>query len=418
LAREVARRVVRRVESESAFASAVLAEELARAALSDADRALATEIAYGVLRHRDRLDRALAAMATRGELKASAKLRAVLRVAAYQILFLRVPAHAAVDDAAGAAKRIGGARMAGFANGLLRRLAREGEPPLPEHPRARVAVEHSLPMWIVQRIEDAVGQGELADAAAALNAPAPLSLRADAPRDAVAERLRGERPGVEVELVAGAERALRVTGLGDPAASPSFREGLWTVQDLAAQRVAELVAPRDGQRILDACAGVGGKSTHLAALAPGATIDAADVSDAKLAKLRAAAVRLGAKSIRAITADLTDPSAPLAEHYDAVLIDAPCTGLGVLRRHPEAKWRVTEADIAPLAATQRRLLDTLAPRAAAIVYSVCTFTDEEGRGQIAAFLAAHPEFRLDTEIATWPHRDGADAFYAARIVRA
>jgi 16S rRNA (cytosine967-C5)-methyltransferase len=186
--------------------------------------------------------------------------------------------------------------------------------------------------------------------------------------------------------------------------------------------VAHLVDPQPGERLLDACAGVGGKSTHLAALSGDrAHIDAADVSPRKLELAGELARRLGVTSIRAITCDLTDPQAPLAPTYDRILLDAPCSGLGVLRRHPEAKWRRQPSDLPSLAALQARLLDALVPRlkpGGVLVYSVCTYTDEEGPRQLERLLAAHPGLTVEgAPMTTWPHREDADAFWAVRLRR-
>lgn len=411
-ARDAARRTLRRIAG-GAFGSRALDAELARVD-APADRALATELVYGVLRHRTRLDRALAAATAKGKLSVPPPVLDAMRVAAYQLVMLdRVPAHAAVDDAVSAVRRAGGARLAGFVNGALRRLARDGEPSLGDAP---VEVAYSLPAWIAREL--AAATDDVAAAAAGLCEPAPLCARANALRatpERVAELLRGE--GADVELAGGA--AVYVRGLGDVTRSASFRDGLWTVQDLGAQRVGELAAPRAGLRVLDACAGVGGKSTHLAELAGDrAEIDAADLSPAKLDKLRATAERLGVTCVRPIAADLTDPDAPLADAYDLIVLDAPCSGLGVLRRHPERKWQAEPDVVDRMAALQRRLLGALIGRlrpGGALVYAVCTFTRREGEDQMAAFAAAHPELKVVRELRTWPHRDGADAFYAARV---
>jgi 16S rRNA (cytosine967-C5)-methyltransferase len=223
-------------------------------------------------------------------------------------------------------------------------------------------------------------------------------------------------------------------GAGAPEALSPFQRGDITVQDLAAQLVGRLAAEgiHPGERILDACAGVGGKSTHLAELEPNAEIFAADVSQRKLDLAADSARRLGLGArIHTLRADLTQPS---SETYDRILLDAPCSGLGVLRRHPEARWRLREDQIASLADLQARLLRALAARVrpgGVLVYSVCTFTDEEGPAQLAAFLRAHPDFAVepphdpgfapflasDQTLRTWPHRHDADAFFAVRLRR-
>jgi 16S rRNA (cytosine967-C5)-methyltransferase len=255
-----------------------------------------------------------------------------------------------------------------------------------------------------------------------------------ATRDELAAALAVERPAARVTPSARVPEALRVDGGGDPATTRAFAEGRLAVQDLAAQEVARLVAPEPGWTLLDACAGVGGKSTHLAALAGDrARIDAADRSERKLELCAESARRLGVSSLRTIVSDLSKPGTTIAASYDAVLLDAPCSGLGVLRRHPEAKWRRSDErarastspsahgrlDTGGLVALQAALLEALAPRARRVlVYSVCTFTDEEGPAQIERFLAAHPELARDGEpLVTWPHRDDADAFFAVRLVR-
>jgi 16S rRNA (cytosine967-C5)-methyltransferase len=248
----------------------------------------------------------------------------------------------------------------------------------------------------------------------AFNAPAPLWLRANTLKISAAEL------GQRLSATRIEDDALRVEGLGDPAQAKEFGEGLFTVQDLAAQRVARLVSPEPGENILDACAGVGGKSTHLAQLAADrATIDAADLSERKLELGAESARRLGVKSLHPVVCDLTDPKAPLAPSYDRILLDAPCTGLGVLRRHPEAKWRRRPEDAAELAELQAQMLAALAPRAKKLlVYSVCTFTEEEGPRQVQRFLEQNSDFVLDGQpLRTWPHRDDADAFFAVRLKR-
>jgi 16S rRNA (cytosine967-C5)-methyltransferase len=415
-ARDVARRVLDRVD-KGAWATLALDGELVRAGLDERDRRLAAELVYGVLRHRARLDRALAAHA---DLKRTPpRVMTALRVAAYQLLRLdRVPDYAAVDDAVRAARAVGGPKLAGFCNAVLRKLAAAGEPALPGGGRERLAVEHSLPAWILDELAPVAGD-RLAELAAALAQPAPLIARANllrTTREALIDQLRGE--GVTAAPVAAAPTAIALDGLGDPARSQTFRAGLWTVQDTGAQQVGLVAAPRAGQRVLDACAGVGGKSTHLAELAGDAAhIDAADQLATKLALAEASARRLGIACITAKVCDLLDPAAPLAPAYDLIVLDAPCSGLGVLRRHPDAKWRLAPADVPRLADLQRQLLDAVVPRLApggALIYSVCTFTRAEGPDQVAA-LVERTGLRLASEHRSWP--PDADAFYIARLER-
>jgi 16S rRNA (cytosine967-C5)-methyltransferase len=417
-ARDVARRVLDRVDQGGAWATLSLDGELTRSGLDERDRRLVSELVYGVLRNRSRIDRALAAHA---DLKRTPpRVVTALRIAAYQLLFLdRIPGYAAVNDAVNAARAAGGPKLAGFCNAVLRKLATAREPALPSDPRARLEIEHSLPAWIADELAAAVQGARSHELAAAFSQPAPIVARANAlrtTRDALIEQL--EAAGVTAIPVAAAPMAIALDGLGDPARSASFTAGLWTVQDTGAQLVGLAAAPRPGQRILDACAGVGGKSTHLAELSgDAARIDAADQSQTKLELAGETARRLGITSLTRVACDLLDPAAPLASAYDLIVLDAPCSGLGVLRRHPDAKWRLKPADVPRLAKLQRQLLDAVAPRLApggALIYSVCTFTRDEGPDQIAA-LVERTGLRLVDEYRTWP--PDADAFYIARLER-
>jgi len=452
-AREVARRVLDRIDKDAAWATLALDGELARSGLDERDRRLTSELVYGVLRHRTRIDRALAVHA---ELKRSPpKVRTALRIAAYQLLFLdRVPPYAAVDDAVAAARAVGGDKLGGFANAVLRKLSAAREPALPavddssslDARLARIELEHSMPRWIldeltacVRGITDAAGAAthaaraaRVVELAAAFNAQAPLIARVNrrrVPVEVLAKTFAARGvvatpvditgvPGAVDRPPAPTSAALRLEDLGDPARDPEFVAGLWTVQDAGAQLVARVAAPAAGQLVLDACAGVGGKSTHLAELADDrATIDAADQSGTKLGLLADAARRLGLDSIRTHVCDLLDPAAPLSAAYDLIVLDAPCSGLGVLRRHPDAKWRLSPETVPRLADLQRQLLDAVAKRLApdgVLVYAVCTFTRAEGPDQIAAF-AARSGMRVVDERRTWP--PDADAFYIARLER-
>jgi 16S rRNA (cytosine967-C5)-methyltransferase len=450
--RQLARAVLEQVERERAFANRALSAALDRArALSPEERALATELCYGVLRRQTRLDRALEAVSDRGLGSLDPRARIVLRVAAYQILFLdRIPAYAAVNEAVEACKSLrSGPRLAGLANALLRRLADRGEPPLPDpqrDPLGYLVEADGLPEWLARLAIDELGGGEAIAFGATIGSPAPLALRANrlrVDRAGLLARLAEERPGAEIAPSDIAPDGLLVRRIDSPFLTGAFTEGLFAVEDVGAQIVAELCGAAPGERILDACAGLGGKSAHLAALAGNqAEIDAADISPAKLRQARELGRRLGARGLTTIAADLTRPWADPARRYHRVLLDAPCSGLGVLRRHPEALARRAPADLAPLAATQSRMLETVAPLVlpgGSLTYSVCTFDRQECEAVIEAFLRSHPMFRIEQAseragaspvassiawgaltdargfVRTWPHRHDADAFFAVRL---
>jgi 16S rRNA (cytosine967-C5)-methyltransferase len=447
-ARGLARAVLQRVELEGAYASRALAAALDRApGLAPQDRALATELVYGVLRRRGRLDRALQAFASSGLDRLDRRALIALRLGAYQILFLdRVPAYAAVDDAVGACKQAAGPGVAGFANALLRRLAREGEPPLPDataDPAGHLVAAAGLPEWLARLLLAELSPSEALAFAASVAAPAPVTLRvnpARATRDELAAKLSAERPAAVLAPSAVAPDALDARHLDAPAATQAWRDGLFAISDAGAQVVAELCGAAAGERILDACAGSGGKTAHLLALAADrARVDAVDIAADKLDAARATLERLGLAGATFAAADLTKPLADPTPRYHRILLDAPCSGLGVLRRHPEALARRKLSDLDVLAAQQLRMLSAVAPAllpGGLLVYAVCTFERRECEQVVAAFLDAHPDFAIESATAaggrvpwarltdaagavrTWPHRDGADGFFAVRLRRA
>ncbi|MFL5305484.1 MAG: 16S rRNA (cytosine(967)-C(5))-methyltransferase RsmB [Polyangia bacterium] len=447
--RDLARGVLARVERDGAFAGRALDAALGRVPqMSSADRGLATELVYGVLRRRARLDRAIGALAHKGIDALDLDVRIALRVGAYQLLFLdRIPAYAAVSDAVEACKRAKGRGAAGFANAILRQLARAGEPPLPD-PNTDVAmhleVAVGFPGWLARLALAELPAAEALAFGEATVAAAPLTLRANTARigrDALIERLREERPDATLEQAAVAPDAILARHFDAPATTAAWRAGLFAVQDAGAQVIAELCGAAPGERILDACAGVGGKTAHLIALGAGrAQVTAADISEAKLREAGRTLQRLGLAPATMMTADLTRPLPAGTPLFDRILLDAPCSGLGVLRRHPEALLRRTAADLTSLAAAQRGMLGTLASAVrpgGLLVYAVCTFDRAECEDVVTAFLRDHPRFRVEPAsaagggvpwprltvaegplagaIRTWPQRDDADGFFAVRL---
>jgi 16S rRNA (cytosine967-C5)-methyltransferase len=444
-ARQLARAVLERVELEGAYANRALSAALDRVPAMAADeRALATEIVYGVLRRRGRLGRALGALATSGLDKLEPRARIALYAGAYQILFLdRIPAYAAVNDAVEACKQAGGRGVGGFANALLRRLARDGEPPLPDAAAdpAGYLTAIGLPDWLARLL-----LAELPAAAAvafgeSVGRAAPVTLRANPRRTnrvELAARLTAERPGAVLTPSPIAPDALNARSLAAPAATDAWRDGLFAIADAGAQIVAELCGAEPGERIMDACAGSGGKSAHLLALSGDrARVDAVDVSADKLDAAAESLRRLGLTGGTPVIADLTVPLADQTPRYHRILLDAPCSGLGVLRRHPETLLRRSPADIDALAERQLRMLSVVAPAllpGGLLIYAVCTFDRRECEDVVAAFLRAHPRFSIENAAAhagggvpwallaetsgavrTWPQRDDADAFYAVRL---
>jgi 16S rRNA (cytosine967-C5)-methyltransferase len=436
--REVARQVLRRVRQDDAYANLALSAALGRARLESADRHLATELVYGVLRRQRLLDHALGRHAQRPLHQLDDEVLDAMRLGAYQMLCLdRVPAHAAVNDAVEAVRRARGASMAGFANAVLRRVAPEDlERGLPEDAEERLAITGSLPDELVRLWVAQLGLDEAQQLAARLLRPAPLTARVNTLKtdaSSLVERLEAE--GVRAERGGLVPGALRLGGVASPFASAAYLDGSWTAQDEAAQLVALLLEPQTNERVLDGCAGVGGKATHLAALMRDVgEVVCVDSSPRKLELLREHCLRLGVRCCRTQQADLRQPAAVEAASFDRVLIDAPCSGLGVLGRHPELKWRPALLEHqAELVALQRALLVAghRALRAGGLlVYSVCTTTDEEGPAQVRWLLGEYPDLELapsttgalaalvsDGLYRLWPHRHDTDGFFFARFRR-
>jgi 16S rRNA (cytosine967-C5)-methyltransferase len=375
-------------------------------------------------------------------------VRRTLRLAAYQLLMLdRVPAAVAIDEAVTVVRENLDRRRAGFVNAVLRKLASEGEPPLPDPeraPRDYLVQATSLPPWIAKELRRRFGDAEAVALARALVERPPLTVRANravTDRDRLAKTLAADHDGARCTPTELAPEGLVLEGVPDPRRTAPHREGALEVQDEGSQLIAHLVGPRPGERVLDACAGRGGKTLHLAALAGGeAALVAADLHGAKLEALARRAARAGGPAPELVEADLTADSDALRARgpFDRVLLDAPCTGLGVLRRHPEAKWRLGRKSLPQLAALQAQLLDHLADHVAPdglLVYAVCTVTTAEGPAQIARFLERRADFeaapppadagvdwkaafdRDGPAVQTLPHRHGCDGFFMVRMRR-
>ncbi|HXY93174.1 MAG TPA: transcription antitermination factor NusB [Acidimicrobiia bacterium] len=411
-----------RVE-DGAYAHVLLPAMLRGSRLRDRDRAFATDLVYGTVRAQRRLDDLLARVSSRPVRRLDPPVRAALRLGAYQLVS-GVSPHAAVSETVDAlAARSPRAR--GFANAVLRALARLG-PPWPE--AASEAVALSYPDWLVGRLDLDLGTGDARAALAAMNAAPPVTLRTRAP-DAIEGELRDA--GAAVERGRLVPDALVVRGAGDPAALAAVREGRATPQDQASQAVAGLLGARAGDRVADVAAAPGGKATALAErVGADGLVVAVDLDAGRLRLVRDASERLGLANLHAVVADAR--ALPLrGGEFDRVLLDAPCSGLGVLHRRPDARWRVTEASVGELAALQRELLLAAAPLVRAggrLVYSVCTLTraetveiDEWAASCLHEFVAATPPgtpwHPLGRGALLLPQAAGTDGMYALLLDR-
>ncbi|WP_280449481.1 RsmB/NOP family class I SAM-dependent RNA methyltransferase [Nocardia brasiliensis] len=435
-ARLVARDVLRAVRERDAYANLVLPGLLRDRKVTGRDAALATELAYGACRSQGLLDAVIEAGAGRPIAEIDGPLLDVLRLGVYQLLRTRIGAHAAVDTSVALARTEAGAGKAGFVNAVLRRAGEKTadewvETLAPRDPVGHLAFEFAHPVWIAQAFADALGAraGELRDALAADDARPAVHLVAR-PGDITAE---------ELALVTGGEEgrwspyAVYLDG-GDPGKLEPVRDGMAAVQDEGSQLVALALtrAPLDGPdggRWLDLCAGPGGKAALLGALAG---IDGFHVDAVEPAEHRAELVR---KAVHGLPVDVhvTDGrSSGLTPGYDRILVDAPCTGLGALRRRPEARWRRTPADVAELVQLQRELLtaawELLRP-GGVLLYSTCSPHLPETVAVVADAVRRTGAEQLDTRdllpgvsdvgegptAQLWPHRHGTDAMFMAAL---
>lgn len=421
--REAILAILRRVETGQAFSNVLLYHTLSREPFSPVDQGFITEVTLGTLRQRGRLDYALDAVLGRPLASLPAVIRTILRLGFYQIQFLdRVPDAAAVHEAVEAARRHGHRGTAGLVNAVLRRLASEGEPAPPSVERdlaGHLAVTQSHPRWLVERWVGRWGFEETRALCAVNNVPPPSMLRVNPLRTSPPEvlaRLRAR--GLEAEA-GGWPEAVRVRGrLG--ARLDLYHDGLVTMQDEGAMAVSRIVDPQPEETVLDAAAGTGGKATHLAELMGNrGQILALDIAPAKLRALAANCARLGIDIVEAHHLDARTAGRRFRERADRVLLDAPCTGLGVIRRRPEIRWRIDPAVVAAMAARQEEMLAGVSGAVrpgGVLVYAVCSTEPEEGEAVVRGFLEnARGVFALEQERTLLPHRDGTDGFYIARL---
>lgn len=439
--RQIAVEILTRIGREGAYAEPLLDTALSGTAiLNPRDRGLLTELVYGTIRMQGRLDWIIAQL-YRGDASAiEMTVLNLLRTGLYQIWFTeRIPPFAAVNEAVRIARDISPA-ASGLVNALLRNALRKKDaivwPDMATAPEKAIAVLHSHPAWLVRRLLAQFGEEETIAICRANNTIPPMTLRVNTlkmSREQAVATLAGE--GIVAKPTPFSADGIAIR---PPAArlreTAAYRAGVIRIQDEASQLIAPLVAPRPGEKILDLCAGAGGKTLHLAALMENrGSITALDLYSERLRMLREERDRLGVSIVDTRTGDAAMPAEDFRERFDRVLLDAPCSGLGTLRRNPEIRWRLTPGDLNRCMQTQKRLLANAAlctRPGGRLVYSVCTGTPEENEIVIGDFLRHHPAFTLlppehlppalmDTEgyFRTYPHRQGMDGFFAALLIR-
>ncbi|HEY9734623.1 MAG TPA: 16S rRNA (cytosine(967)-C(5))-methyltransferase [Trichocoleus sp.] len=445
-ARQVALAVLRAVH-KGAYADVALHRALAPSGLSNLDRAFVTELVYGSVRRQRTLDALMDQLGKKKAHQQPAEMRAILHLGLYQLRYLSsVPASAAVNTSVELAKESGLNRLSGVVNGILRQYLRLQEQAaalahdllvLPSDPVAALGVQHSYPDWIVQLWRDCLSLEETESLCRWFNQAPHIDLRVNACRTSVdIVEAAFQAAGVKTERLVPLPTGLRLTNhIGSLTALPGYEEGWWSVQDASAQLVAYMVNPQPEEVVIDACAAPGGKATHLAELmGDTGTVWACDRTTSRLKKIRTNSSRLQLNSLKTYTGDSRDLPR-FHGQADRVLVDAPCSGLGTLHRHADARWRQSPESIQALPELQLALLTEAArwlkPQGS-LVYATCTLNPQENQGVVKSFLAQNPEWRIQppeasspvapwvTEqnwVEVWPHRHNMDGFFMVALTR-
>ncbi len=441
-----------------AFADVALNKVLNSVEIPPPDRRLLTELVYGISRRQRTLDALVQQLSTRKGQRQPLDLRIVLHMGLYQLRYLNhIPPSAAVNTTVDLAKRVGLGGLAGLVNGILRQYIRLTEVPqsedenldpeaedlgcgvdplvLPADPVHCLGVLYSYPDWIIQVWLRQTKLAQVERLCAWMNLPPHIDLRINPLRtDLKTVEAAMQAAGIAVSRVPHLPWALRLDEPGGAVQQlPGYAEGWWMVQDASAQLVGYLVDPQPGERVVDACAAPGGKTVHLAELmGDRGVIEACDRTSSRLHKLHQNAKRLGIQSIQACLGD-SRAMPQFVGQCDRVLIDAPCSGLGTLHRHADARWRQTPATVTELAQLQRELLESVAtwvkPKGV-LVYSTCTLHPTENEELIRYFLAQHPSWQIEPPapdsppahfatpegwVKVWSHQHNMDGFFMVRL---
>ncbi|MEO1297396.1 MAG: 16S rRNA (cytosine(967)-C(5))-methyltransferase [Cyanobacteria bacterium J06636_16] len=440
-ARKLAFDALREV-NRGGYADVVLHRLLHQRPLSDLDRQFATELVYGTVRRQRTLDALIDQLGKKKAQQQPSELRIVLHLGLYQLRYLtHVPESAAVNTSVDLVKAIGKGKLAGVVNGLLRQYVRLREAHadpliLPIDRIQALGVHHSYPDWIAELWQEQLGT-EAEALCQWFNQVPTIDLRVNLLKTSLADLAQAFlETVVETQQLPGFPQLLRLRKhVGSLRQLPGYTEGWWTVQDASAQLVSHLVDPQPGETIIDACAAPGGKTTHLAELmGDQGLIWACDRTTSRLKKVKQNLRRLELTSIKPFTGDSTAITR-FAGQGDRVLVDAPCSGLGTLHRHADARWRQTPQTVADLTTLQARLLAqaaTWVKPSGILVYATCTLHPAENESQVQHFLETHPDWRIlppevgETAAAhatpqgwikVWPHRQNMDGFFMVKLER-
>ena len=392
------------------------------------DKALITELSYGAIRQRYFLDCWIDSLGKVPAKKQPPLLRWLLHLGLYQILKMnRIPPAAAINTTVELAKTHHLKKLAPVVNGILRSALRRKEKglllPKSNNPILELAKNESIPPWLADELIAWKGVQDAYRIAKSFNSISPIDIRVNKLRADIKDvKETFDSCGIQNQLIPNCPYGLEVqAGVGEPKKWPGYEEGKWSVQDRSSQLIAPSLGPLPGEKILDACAAPGGKSTHIAELMNNeGNLWAVDRSCRRSKKIFANSERLGTNCLQILVADSNEL---LRKHpewksfFDRILIDAPCSGLGTLARHPDARWRMNKDNIQKLVLLQSQLLNSITPllkNGGKLVYSTCTIHPEENFNQIKNFLQLKSEFLLEYEKQIWPgEEDNGDGFYIA-----
>lgn len=420
-AREIALLALSACEQQGAWSDGYLKKALRDASLDGRDAAFATRICFGVLQNRLLLDYYIDQYSTVKPEKLENRVLCALRIGAYQMCFMdRVPHSAAVNESVSLARKYArNPKAAGLVNAVLRNIARDGEKlPQPKD----LATRYSHPEWLVKEFRLAVGDGELEALLAADNDQPPTVAQVNTCKTTTAALMAAlTDAGVTAERHPKLADCLTLTNTGNLEALPAFREGLFYVQDAAARMAVMTADPKPGMRVLDACASPGGKS-FAAAIAMGnrGEVLSCDIHPHKEKLIYSGAERLGLSCMTPMTQDAKADRPEWHEAFDLVMADVPCSGLGIIRKKPDIRYKDPKP-LGGLPAIQSAILENVSQYVrpgGVLIYATCTVLERENEAVVRAFSEKHKDFTLpDGTTTLWPHRDGTDGFFFAKLRR-
>ncbi|MBO5142356.1 MAG: 16S rRNA (cytosine(967)-C(5))-methyltransferase RsmB [Clostridia bacterium] len=420
-ARELALNVLYKIEVGEAYSNTTLDKELNNSDLSKVDKALASEIVYGVLTWKITLDEIIQRYSLIKLKKISDWIINILRMGIYQIVFLdKIPESAAVNESVNLAKRYGHEASAKFVNAVLRKVSKDEIDKLIDYLKTKTKTDYEIisiltshPVWMVQKLLEDYDKKFVTELLNANNMVPDVTIRVNTLKT-TREELKKLLDLKHIDCKLGdLPHSIRAKKLN------SFEGQLYVVQDEAAQLACLKLDPKPEEYILDACSAPGGKTTYIAQLMSNTgRVDAWDIHEHRAKLVKETANKLGITNITTRVADASEYHTQLYEKYDRVLLDVPCSGLGVIRKKPDIKWTRKPEDIDSLLNTQKLILECCSAyvkTGGILVYSTCTVFKDENEKQIQRFLEKHKEFKLLEEIKLFPNVDGTDGFYIAKL---